>query len=332
MRRKLWCSRALLLSFCWLFFPKYSSAQCCSPGNPIGGSTALGVNEAQQWQFFLNYRFGFSGQYFEGNAPASTLFIEEGFYQHVGLIAALGLTERLTVEAETGYFLNKTQDYVEGVLPSRLVGRGLTDLYLSTKVNLWRNPLKETELTLMGGFKLPLGSYQQQYQGALLTRDLQPTTGAYDLLGGFFLYKGFLPQKTRLFLAGRYEYKGQNPDRYRYGQFATLSAFGSYSPGAAWTFLLQLRGEWRDRDTRPLSGNGLEIGNGREQVIPTGSHKLFLVPQVNVALSPDLDLSLMADWPLYQFYFDKQLATTTAVTLSLRYQLRANGGLLPAVP
>ena len=300
-------------------------AQCCSPGNPVGGTNSLGVNNEGSWQLFLNYRYGYSGRYYEGSKPSETQFIRSGNYNHAGIIAALGLTDRLTVEAETGFFINKTQFYVEGIIPEKLVGNGLTDLNLLARFSFWKNEAKEIELNSGLGIKIPVGSYQKKFNGALLTRDLQPTTGAYDLVHTFFLYKGFLPQKLRFFFSNRIEFKGQNPDKYRYGNFWTSSAFISYSPGLRWIVIGQVRTELRARDSRPETGNGIPVGLGRELVFPTGSQKLFLVPQITLSLNSTTNLSLLLDIPVYQNYNDKQLANTTAITLSFRKVLEKVG-------
>lgn len=316
--RNLWLN-ILIISL--QFVANHAFGQCCSPGNPIGGLSGLGTNPADTWQFFLNYRYGYSGAYFEGNKESDTRFIESGNFSHIGLIASLGLTEKLTVEAETGYFLNKTQMYVPGIIPEKLVGRGLTDLILSVRYQIWREPISDWEITSGAGIKIPAGSYQKKYEGALLTRDLQPTTGSYDFIHSLFLYKGFLGQKLRAFLATRLEIKGLNPDKYRYGNFLMVSGFASWSPGIRWILVGQIRSEFRGRDTRLRSGSGIPVGDDREIVIPTGSAKVFFVPQITYSFSQETFLSLLVDLPLYQYYHDKQLASTTALTLSLRHTL-----------
>ncbi|MEM7371760.1 MAG: hypothetical protein AAF587_24300 [Bacteroidota bacterium] len=312
-----------------LFFVSKGWTQCCSPGNPIGGTSAVGVNDLHAWQFFLTYRYGYSGAYFEETKAVPADFIEQGNYNHVGMLAAYGLAERITIEAETGVFLNKTQSYVSGILPAQQIGRGLTDLSVTARINVWKNQAREIEITGGAGFKAPLGPYEQRYQGAILSRDLQPTTGSFDGIVSLFVYKGFLPQKIRFFLLGRAELKGQNPDRYRYGNFLALSGFATYSAGIRWVVAIQVRTELRARDSRPLSGQGIPIANERELIRPTGSEKVFVVPQISYALTQKLNVSLLMDWPVYQRYNDKQLATTLSASLSLRYVL--GGGSVPSV-
>jgi hypothetical protein len=312
-----------------IFFTLHSplSAQCCSPGNPIGGITSPGVNDAGTWKVFANYRYGYAGQYFEGRQPSTTQFIQDGNFNHLGLVASLGLTDQLTVEAETGYFFNKTQRYVEGIIPSQQTGQGITDLNLSVRYSFLRDLTNDWEITSGLGVKVPVGNHQFADQGTIIPRDLQPTTGAFELVHSLFVYKGFLPQKFRTFLLTRLELKGQSLDQYQYGNFFAASLFGSYSLGTNWVFIGQFRGELRGRDSRLSIGNGIPLANGREQVIPTGSRKVFFVPQVSYVFNPELQLSALVELPVYQFYHDKQLANTVAVMLSLGYTFGQSNGL-----
>ncbi|MEM6342840.1 MAG: hypothetical protein AAF927_03135 [Bacteroidota bacterium] len=310
-------NRFLLLVLACYLLPHHLNAQCCSPGNPIGGTAALGVNDAETWRFFATYRYGYAGRYFEGSQLSSTAFIEDGTFNHSGINLSYGLTERLTVEAETGFFINKTQRYVEGILPAEQTGRGLTDLNILIRLNLWRDLVKDWELSAGLGFKAPLGNAQQTDGGAILPRDLQPTTGAYDLVQTLFLYRGF--GKFRTFVSTRLELKGMSIDQYRYGHFFTVSAFQSYAFSERWVLINQLRGEFRGRDSRPSTGVGIQIEGDRELILPTGSQKLFWVPQLSYSFSPKMQLSLMAELPLFQHYNDRQLGSSFAAMLILGY-------------
>lgn len=306
----------ILMSMLWL--NAELSAQCCSPGNPIGGAVNPGANAAGRGLLMLGYRYGYAGRYFAGSQETEANFITAGDFMHLSLVGTYGLSKRLTVEAEMGYVLYKRQFYALGLRPAELSGQGLTDLYLLARVNVLNDPLRGWELTLGLGPKLPLGSYRQTRDGIRLPRDLQPSTGAVELVQTVFWQKTWLPQKLRAFLLSRFELKGQNPEGYRYGRFWALSIFGSYAPAARWTLVGQLRHEWRGRDTRPFSGQGLpRLPNDRERVPPTGSQKVFVSPQVGFQPTPDWQLTLLVDWPLYQFYHEEQLASDWSLWLGV---------------
>lgn len=292
-------------------------AQCCSPGSPVGGTSALGVLDKGTFQVFLNYKYGYSDTYYRGDRPTEEDFIDNGNYNYLGSVVAYGLLKRLTLELDIGYMFNKTQNYVPGITPKTLIGRGLTDVNFSTRFNLYRNLVSDWEVSSGLGIKIPLGKFEQTYQDAILPPDLQPTTGSFDFFHTLFLYKGFVKKHVRLFLINRIELKRQNRAFYKYGNLYTTSFFTSYSVGVHWVFLMQLRTEIRARDTRPETGTGLPAQiDDREKIIPTGSQKLFVVPQVTYILK-SWTFSTLVDIPAYQYYNDKQLASTVAVSVSV---------------
>ena len=292
-------------------------AQCCSPGSPVGGTSVLGVLDKGTLQVFLNYKYGYSDTYFEGDRPTEENFIDNGNYNYLGSVVAYGLLKRLTVQLDLGYMFNKTQNYVPGITPRTLIGRGLTDVNFSARFNAYRNLLSDWEVTTGLGIKIPVGNYEQTYKGAIVPQDLQPTTGSFDFIHTLFLYKGFIKKHVRLFLINRIEIKRQNRAFYKFGNLYATSFFTSYSVGVHWLFLMQLRTEIRARDTRPKTGTGLPAPkDDREKIIPTGSQKLFVIPQVTYILK-SWTFSTLVDIPAYQYYNDKQLASTVAVSVSV---------------
>lgn len=311
----------IIWAFCFACIQAYS--QCCSPGNPVGGTSALGTNEETVLSIFVNYKYGYAGSYFEGDQPTATQFIQNGNYNYLGLAAAYGLSKKLSIEVESGFFLNKTQNYVAGIRPSRMVGTGLTDLAMQIKYNLYRDVVRDIEISPGIGMKLPLGSYTQMYQGALLTRDLQPTTGSSDFILSLFMYKGYMASGLRLFLLNRIELKGKNPDRYQYGNLFATSLFGSFSLSPRWLFIAQFRSEIREMDTRPATGTGIPTKDGREKIFPSGSQKVFAIPQLTYLTHNGGTFSLLVDIPMYQYYNNKQLASTVAFTLGFSKKLRS---------
>lgn len=322
MRLSLLPVSLLLLLLCLM---GRAGAQCCAPGNPVGGNINPGANPSGQTLLWLGHRYGYAGRYFDGAQPIAPTFVRAGDYQHLTLSATHGLSEHLTAQAELGYVLYKRQWYVPGVRPTQLSGRGFTDLTLLVRVNVLRDEVRGWELTLGLGPKLPLGSYQQTQGGIRLPQDLQPSTGAVELVQTIFLQKTLLPRKLRFFALSHFELKGQNPEGYRFGPLLAVAAFGSYAPMPRWTFLSQLRYEWRGRDTRPLTGQGFALDNGREQVPPTGSQRLWLGPQVAFQPNPDWQISLLAEWPLFQRYHAQQLGSSFSAMVSVARWLRAGG-------
>jgi hypothetical protein len=307
------------LIFNLLFFISISeaSAQCCSPGNPAGGYGNNGTLEANSLKLFGQFKYSYSGRYMQGDDLYADdnknfqRFVKDAEYNFVGLGAALGISSRLTMEAETGYFINKTQNYIEGILPKRQVGSGFTDLSFLIKPSIYKRG--EVEFTPAIGLKVPLGKGEQKYRGAILPPDLQSTTGAVNYIAGFFLYKGFLKKHFRLFVVGRYEFPGNNTFGIRYGNNYVTALFLSYSARERLVFVVQTRYEIRNRDRSIYSGS----------FYSSGSHKLFLVPQITYSLTMDWELSLFSDIPVYQYYNGYQLGNTFAASLMITRKIQS---------
>jgi len=104
---------------------------------------------------------------------------------------------------------------------------------------------------------------------------------------------------------------------YRFGTFLSSSFFFSYTATPKLKALLQVRSEFRGRDSRPYSGFGIQFEPLREYVIPTGSEKVFLVPQLIYNVTNDWAFSIVTDIPLYQYYKGQQLASTFAVNINV---------------
>ncbi len=298
-----------------------SSAQCCSPGNPIGGIGNFGAMPSHQWKVSLNYTYSFSGKYFEGDESITPFFVKTGNYNYLGLNMAYAISDRIVTELETGYFISKTQHYLDGIIPSQKIGHGLSSLAFLIKVNVLRDRSRYWEITPGIGLRAPLGSYNTlQYQGAVLPLDIQPSTGAKDIIFTLFLDKEFPEKHQRFFMMHRLELKGINPDQYRYGNLLMSALFISRNLSPHWDALLQLRYEVRHRDERPSQNPPYN----QEKISISGSQKVFVSPQLVYSPLPGLQIAFMGDIPAYQYYNSQQLANTFAFTVNLTKTFNTN--------
>ncbi len=287
-------------------FPVAVRAQCCSPGNPIGGRSTLGALPGGEGKMTATYSYSRSGAYYRGSSVVDPFFVNGGFFHHVSLNGAYAVSDRVTVESEVTYFASKVQEYVDGALPSSRRGFGVGDWSAMIHVNLFRDRRAHWELTSGVGMKYPLGTFRQAREGALLPLDVQPTTGAVDFRHSLFLHKGFLKRGFRFFAVNHIEIKSANPDGYRYGNLLSTSVFGSASLGLHWDAALQVRSEIRARDRR-------ESG----PIPVTGSTKVFLSPQLSYAVSRTLVVTTLVDVPIFQYYRGGQLGSTIGFSVSL---------------
>ncbi|MEX0747659.1 MAG: transporter [Rhodothermales bacterium] len=294
--------------------PDNLSAQCCSPGNPLGGRANIGVLPEREWKVTASYAYGYSGDYYEGDRSVLSDFVESGYFSNVSLNVSYGVSSRLTIESDLSYVVSKVQDYVTGTLPSRIRGSGFGDASTLLHVNVYRDRRRRWEVTTGLGLKYPIGSYKQKQDGAFLPIDVQSSSGAVDFIHSLVLMRSVPERALHFQFVHRIEKKRGNPDGYRYGDLYAASLFTSYTPTLRWNAIIQIRSEIRERDARP-SGS-----------IPvTGSVKAFVTPQIAYTVGPSLVLTAFADLPVYQYYNGKQLATTFAFSLGAVKRFGAGG-------
>lgn len=281
-------------------------AQCCSPGNPIGGTGNLGVLMAGEAKLVVNYGYSNSGGYYDGSKPTSPYFVKAGYFNHASVGFFYGISDRLTIDAEATYFINKVQKYVEGIFPARRKGYGLGDVSFVVNYKLFGKRWRWWEVTSGIGLKIPAGTHRQKNEGALLPLDVQPTTGAVDFIHTLFLYKGYPAKKLRFFLTNRIELRNENAEGYRYGNLYATSFFVSYNLGLRWDATLQVRSEFREKDVRPTG-----------KIPVTGSRKFFVAPQISYSFNQTFSLTALVGLPVYQYYNREQLASTYGVGIAV---------------
>jgi len=67
---------------------------------------------------------------------------------------------------------------------------------------------------------------------------------------------------------------------------------------------MQIRDEWRNRDTR----NGKKVNS-------SGGNVVFISPQLNYEVKQKWNISMLFDYPLYKYYNGTQLTSSYAITL-----------------
>ncbi len=291
-------------------------AQCfASPGNPIAGSTNLGILDKGTARSIGFLQYNLMNRYFEGSkrsdySPAGA--ISSAHYIYAGFSLGYGLSNKFTLEAEAGYFLNRTQDYK--YIDYSLRGHGFSNAIISAKYNVYQDLPRNLELTLSAGALLPFSTRPQVVDGVELPIGVQPSTGNYGMVLQSFFVKEFDVGSVRLILTNRYENNfTENQQGYRFGDSFISTLFLSKHLANRWTrltkdftFILQTRHEHRSRSTR----------NGRE-VDYSGHRLVFVAPQLNYNLGMIWNFSVMLDIPVYQYFNGIQLANSHLITFSV---------------
>lgn len=288
-------------------------AQCfTSSGNPVGGTGNMGAMDKSKLRSSLFYRYSYSDRYFEGSEKyqGGNEVLQEARYNYLGFLAAYGLSDRLTVEAEAGYFMDKTQVYyLENTV---LQGYGFSNLVLSLKPRIFYKPDKRFEFTCALGANIPFSTEPQALNGVTLPINIQSSTGSYGLVFQSYLVKENSFRAIRFFWVSRVEKYFENPQEYLPGTSMMNSLFFSkhlimenWKLGD-WTLILQLRNQFSNRATR-----------SNQSIESSGHFLLYLVPQLNLSLGEHWNVSALFDLPVYRYYNGIQIANKYAFALSM---------------
>ncbi len=280
-------------------------SQCCSTGSPVGASVYVGILGKNTLRAITYYRHSYSDSYYEGDSRTTeNNQLKSSNYNFVGVAIAYGITRRLTLESEFGYFINKTQvfnyiDYSEK-------GFGLSNGGVIVKYSAFLKPSKELELTFGAGFRYPFSSQPQENQGVQLSRDVQPSTNAFAVSGLVFFNKGFPSVKLRFFSINRYDYNFEDKQQYRYGNILLNSVFVSKQIIKYFSGILQVRSEyrWEDEDQGEPRSN-------------TGNWMVVISPTLSYAIAGKWNISALYDIPVYKHYNGKQLTPKYSIAVSL---------------
>jgi hypothetical protein len=258
------------------------------------------------------YRYHLANTYYQGEKvyEGNMRTVERATYNYCGMMAAYGLSDRLSLEAETGYFINKTQVYRHSL--NSLSGSGFSNLTAGLKYALYQNSEKRLEWTVSAAGKLPLSSGFASVQGVELPVDLQPSTSSYGFVCQSYFIKENSFNAWRFFLVNRYEKNFENPNGYLFGSSLHTAAFFSkhFIIGSGgfkdWTIILQARHQYQNQNRR-----------WGKLVEASGNQVVFLSPQINCSIHEKWNLSVMLEKIIYRSYRSVQLGGNYSVGIHL---------------
>jgi hypothetical protein len=327
--------RNLLLTIAGLFACQVNLlAQCCSggSGSPIAGGISQGVIMEQQFELNTNYQFISSNRFFTGSKPDTNKYFDKfsSTYQYFRI--AYGLSSKLMLSVETGYYLNKEEVGLHNDPTKTYSTSGLSDLIIFPRYDvLNRSTLKtKTEITLGLGYKIPLGSYNdstgniEPFSGNTYyvtnPQAVQLTSGAQDIIFYSFFYRGYPIKNFRVFANALYIKKGWNPLGEKIGDFASLSLFAGKTFYNKLGATLQVRGEWVDQ--MKLNKEILLYAYPNYDPEATGYKKIFVTPQLSYTRGK-ISMYALADLPVYQYVNKTQVGSQLQITAGLSYRFFA---------
>ncbi len=306
------CFKWLSIVF-FLFFFAEIHAQCFgSPGNPIAGSANLGVLIKKSYRAIIFYKHAELTGYRRGDVKTPYQYVKRAHYNYAGFNMGYGLTKKISLDADMGFYINKTQEYAIADFTHNAYG--LSNGSAGIKYNFYLDNVKKLEYTAGINAKFPFAFEPMVTDGVVLPIDVQPSTGNFGLIAQSFFVKQFPEKSVRLIIINRYEKNfNENRQGYTFGDGLSSSVFVSKHLWLKWTSLfkdvtaiLQLRHEYKARNKN--------FGN---LVVNSGSNLVFVSPQLNYNLNKIWNFSAIVDIPCYQYYNGLQLSNKIAFSLSI---------------
>lgn len=305
------------------------SQGCCSggSGSPIAGGASQGVLQERQIEISPNYQYTGTNKFMVGDRDTAKLFD----YLHTNYLylrLAYGVSDKLTMSVESGYFFNKTQYGLQK--SDTMASLGIGDLVLFPRYSIYtRNTEKtRTEFTLGLGYKIPLGKYndstlvftdpftgQKYYTTSPPT--VQPTTGSQDFIFYGFFYRAYPEKKFKTFANILYIKKGWNALGQKFGDYASVGLFAGRTFFEKLGVTLQVRGEWVDSMKYDKNIDMLALYN--IDVKSAGSKKIFFVPQLSFT-HKNFTFYGLTEIPLYQYLNGTQVASRVQYTSGISYR------------
>jgi len=304
----------LFLVICtqFLFASLDLQAQCCSTGSPVGASVYVGVLGKNYLRAITYYRHSFSDTYYQSDHKSTeNVQLSNSSFNFAGIGLAYGVTKRLTVEFEAGYYFNKTQNFKN--IDYQANGYGLSNGILIFKYGTIIRPVQQIELTSGFGIRFPFTTNPQVVDGVQLNRDVQPSTNSFGLSEMIFFNKGFPAITLRLFSINRYEYNFADKNNYKYGNTLLNSIFVSKKIAKYFFGILQVRSEWKTND-KDFDHTNTE---GGDKVINSGFYLLTLSPQLSYSVVGKWNVTVSYDIPMYKYYNGKQMTPKYSFAVSL---------------
>jgi hypothetical protein len=306
------------------------SQGCCSGGSasPIAGGTSQGVLNLNQLEIAPNFQFMQSNRFLVQNID-TTPPIKNLSSNYLYLRLAYGISKKLTMSIESGYYLQRRQIGLEA--SDTIQTSGIADLIIFPRYEVYqKNTSKKRVEAVIGlGMKIPLGSHEDStifYSDPFTGKDyyqiappnVQPTNGSNDFIFyGFFLHK-YLKRNIRLFANTVYVRKGWNSLGQKYGDYGSISLFGSKTFYNKIGLTIELKAERIGQMQTDKMVDMVALYN----IYPTstGSRKLFIAPQISYTFQ-SLTVYGLTEIPLYQYVEGSQIASQFQFTGGISYKI-----------
>ncbi|TDI64355.1 MAG: transporter [Bacteroidetes bacterium] len=296
------------------------SQTCCTGGVPITGALRINTYPANSAQLRLIYDYNkIEDVYLDGNLTdderikrATKTLLLQADYVISKFVALSVLVPYIWTSEETDQLSQ----------PLLLETNGIGDISL---IGQFKIPVSQKyPLVVGGGMKFPTGETKKvnNSDGFILPANLQPGTGSFDAI--FLIsYQTPFSQRKSLQLTSSLFYRLNTSsdnltfhDRYKFGNelqiFAGIS--DDYVVGSVITtpsLLFRLRNTQKDQIEDFDNDN-------------TGGTWLYLVPGINLSITPKIILGFSAELPIYRNLNGFQITTSSKLVASIHINFSKN--------
>lgn len=269
--------------------------QCCAAGNPVNSNNLIPVNGINVLGITYSHIYSLSDKYYIEDKITDREYIETEF-NFSNLAFTYGLTERLNLTADIGYFFNKTQNFV--VDEYSRYAQGLGDLNIGFSYNSYQTDDSEFSIIQTLRMTLPVGVFNQVYDGIELPIDLQPSSGNYKYNLGIMLSNRFGNSGFSIYSINTIEmaqFIETSTSEYKYGNLYNLSLIGAYQIMDELGSWLQIRCEIRDKALIATKSQP----DIYSYLNATGTLNVFISPQLSYTIADSWTISSQFNYPIY---------------------------------
>ncbi|NOU58563.1 transporter [Marinifilum caeruleilacunae] len=296
--------------------PAFSQA-CCTGGAPLSSNLGIKSYTENALIIDLSYDYNKLDQLYAGSNRLDDSN-RERITRSALLRISYPLSKKWTITSILPYVWQE-QTVFSSVGNTKQSANGIGDIVLLGQYTLHNS--KKHQVLLAAGPKFPTGTvYKRDSEfGLLLPPDLQPGTGSWDGIGAlsyshFGLFRPTLSLHSLLsyrysFEVGRYN-GGQE---YRFGN-ETIVNLGLSDSFVIGNKILNAGLQYKLRHTQQDENNGSNFPN-------TGGTWMYLVPNLDLQVSPKVKLHANFEMPIHTDVTGTQLVTSYRANIGLNYTI-----------
>ena len=296
----------LLSLVCLVSFSQQINAQCCSAGNPAsnGGSGSMAKN---YFSVSSSYVHSYSDTYFKGNSEYDFDYLENTKFDFGLLNFSYGLSNKLSISTEIGYFINKSMDFT--FIDATRKASGLGDAAIDLKYQVANLKKHLASITASVKTSVPIGQFDQMDKNVILPIDIQPSSGSFKLKTALSLSKRFYGSKFSLnsFISTEFSQR-INTDRtdYKYGNLYSFVFSTSHNTTKKINTGLGLNFTLREKAIN------------RDIIVEsTGGTFINVQPRISYLLPENFGISTSVNIPIYRNVYGIQLTNKYILVLGI---------------